>query len=122
MVKKEYTGILDMKGLPILLGDRVIVHDSNFNYNVKEGVVVFEKGSYAVKGTYIAYNVYAWRDSIEVISSTEESIIDEVGMKSSWEEFEKSLSFLTVNRGEIKRAFEFAWKSSIQNKHNKDIK
>lgn len=111
-----------MKGFPILLGNRVIVHDDGFNYSVKEGVVVFEKGSYAVKGTYISYNVYAWRNSIEVIDSTEKSLVNEDDLKSSWEEFERKLSFLTVNRSEIKKAFEFAWKASIQNKHNKDIK
>jgi hypothetical protein len=113
------TGILDMNGVLILNGCKVKVHDTHF-WKSKDnedniGVVIWKQGNYIVEGTYCPYNVYAWRKHIEVIDSNGESRFDLLTMEEAWEEFRKTLSILTTDFTQIKKAFKYAWESSREN-------
>jgi hypothetical protein len=66
-----YTGIDDMDGKPIHRGSKVEVIDSPSIHKNNVGTVVWGKGNYYVEGTWCAYNVYAWRNSIRVLSNPE---------------------------------------------------
>jgi len=65
-----YTGIDGMNG-KIYRGSKVKVHDNITWYREDNpaGIVTWGKGSYYVDGTFCKYNVYAWREKIEVIEN-----------------------------------------------------
>lgn len=101
--KNKYTGILDMKGSPINNGDDVLVYHHNSTpkepYKCK---VVYKHGWKLIstdngKGGQ-DFDVYAWRRSIEVIKTDNESmfITDSYEeLKDEW--FRRNVSFLTTS-------------------------
>ena len=65
-----YTGVKDRKGVKIYEGDEICVYEDNNPFHKENiGIVTWGKGNYYCKGTWCQYNIYAWRNSIEVIKS-----------------------------------------------------
>lgn len=118
--RSVFTGILDMNGNRIYNGSKVHVHDHPEIYKKNDGIVIWRKGNYEVKGTYHQYNVYAWRKNIEVlIPKATKPYFHKENMEDEWESFSRTLSIMEKSRAEIKRAFIYAWTSKVQ--HSKLI-
>jgi hypothetical protein len=112
--KNKYIGILDKDGVKINNGDDVLVHYSNYTYNCK---VVYKQGWKLVStdGTKNGegFDVYAWRKSIQVVKTDNESVFithNLQELKDKW--VEQNVSFLITGneRKLIHKCFEDAFK------------
>jgi len=101
----KFTSIHDMNGVPICNGDTIRVYDSGKEPII--GTVIWKNGSYVFDGTHwCEYNIYAWRDKIEVLETDRPSIYKESTINELLESWErKNLNFLLTDRKLIRKAF-----------------
>lgn len=101
----KFTSIHDMNGVPICNGDTIRVYDSGEEPII--GTVIWKNGSYVFDGTHwCEYNIYAWRDKIEVLETDRPSIYKESTINELLESWEsKNLNFLLTDRKLIRKAF-----------------
>ncbi len=110
----KFTGIYDMNGVPICNGDKVRVHDTDLGKFKKEpiiGTIIWKNGNYQFKGNAgFNYNIYAWKESIEVLETDRESVYETSTLDELLEEWEsKNLNFLIHDRVNIRKAFRDAF-------------
>jgi hypothetical protein len=98
--KNKYTGILDMKGVPINNGDEVLVHDHNsFSKKPYRCKVVYKHGwkldsiaeNRETNGQ--GFDVYCWRKSIEVVGTGNISVF----LTESYDELKEDWFHRNVN-------------------------
>jgi len=112
--KDKFTGIYDRNGIPINNGDDVLVHHYNTYPKHPYKCKVIWKHGWILKGKEgNGYNVYAWREAIEVVKSDNPSIFELKSfedVKSKW--FGKNVGFMIAGeqRKLLIQCFEEAFK------------
>lgn len=126
--KDKYTGILDMKGIPINNGDDVLVyHHSSIPKEPYKCKVVYKHGwklTSTDKGKWKGgqdFDVHAWRHSIEVVKTDNESIFitdSYEELKDDW--FRRNVSFLITGeeRKLLHKCFKEAFELGQEQLHN----
>jgi hypothetical protein len=101
----SFTGIYDMNGVPICNGDTIRVYDSGKEPII--GTVIWKNGSYVFSGSHwCEYNIYAWRDEIEVLETDREPVFESSTIDDLLEKWEsKNLNFMITDRVLIRKAF-----------------
>lgn len=113
----KQTGILDINGVMISNGDDVLVHHYNtYPKHPYKCKVIWKHGwklKADKKGDGHGYDVYAWRKSIEVVKTDNESLFDFSSyeeLKDKWFQKNAPFSIIGEERKRLHQCFEEAFK------------